>query len=118
MPTKLTFIGTKPTATSGTDVQNAGAQTIAVADQNLANLQAAVDGKAPLAGPGSGQAFATGPLTPTTIRASGNELCNVGSGFVTVNPYDFYVVATSNTNIKLWMRGTDGIDRSITLTLA
>lgn len=69
MATKLTFIGAKPAETTGTDVQNAGPQSVAVADQNLANLQAAVDDKSPLGGPGSTVDFSVGKLT-----AAGNIL--------------------------------------------
>lgn len=77
MATKITFIGAAPSVTTGADVVNAGPQTPSVADQNLANIRAAVDSKMPLAG-SAGQAFSVGVLTQNGLallaQASGSVL--------------------------------------------
>ena len=56
---------TPPGVTTGADINKNAALTATEFDQNLINLRAAVDGKSPLAGPGSSQAFTTGALTAT-----------------------------------------------------
>lgn len=96
MATKITFIGAAPAPTSGADVVNNGPQTPAVADQNLANLQAAVDGKSPIAGPGSSQAFATGALTVSGALAVSGAAQVVAPAAVSGNAFLAGVAGVSN----------------------
>lgn len=67
MFTKIITVSAVPPAVStGADINKGSALNATEFDQNLINLRAAIDAKAPLAGPGSGQAFAVGALSATS----------------------------------------------------
>lgn len=62
MSTPIIFVGTAPTPTTGADTTSHGPHDAASIDQNMANLRSVLDGKCPVAGPGSSQAFSVGAL--------------------------------------------------------
>ena len=94
MATKLTFIGALPTVTTGADVVNAGPQTPAVADQNLANMRAGIDARAALAGSAT-QDFAAKTLTATTVNANNIGEITHSQGIVTT------YAASGSTGIQI-----------------
>jgi hypothetical protein len=87
MSTPIILVGTLPSATTGADTISHGPHDPASIDQNFVNLRDAVDGKSPIAGPGSSQAFATGALA-------------VGTGSST--SIGFALGAVSNGQAGIW----------------
>lgn len=73
MSTKIIYIGIKPATTTGSDVQSNGGHSPASLDQNFANLQAVVDGKAPSASPS---------FTGDALFAGKVKISDAGSGTV------------------------------------
>lgn len=127
MATKMIFVGTKPAATTGSDVQNYGPHDVSSMDQNAANLQAAVDAKAALAG-SSAQDFATKNLSVTgSVTASGNaniggatasswqsgwgaiEVGYKGSGVFSNALDELYIGSNIYRNGGIWYRASAGI---------
>jgi hypothetical protein len=65
MSTKTIFVGTKPSVSTGSDVQSYGPHDVASIDQNFANLQASVDAKAPMTALTTGFSIAGGTTSKT-----------------------------------------------------